>query len=177
MSGGTKFPTDDSKALANSLLRSGQQEAIKMKNPSGPSLRDITPHTTHSRAGSLPKMATANVGEYDSDPLVQYLKKQDKQEPSDGRTMGKEWPDGLRGRSDNQLEDNFDNHPSDNHWGARLTSEDPGPTEHQHKNSTGDWREKVQTIFDNRTPPRDKCHDKDHEPTVGEVDAILKKFA
>jgi len=148
-----------------------------MTRGSGPTVRDITPHVSQSRAGSLPKLATTNVpNEYESDPLVQYLKKTDKQEPADGRTMGKSWPEGKRPHDDNQVEDNCESLPLGEE-ADRLVMEDPQATDSLKSHGIEDWRQFLRTIFDSRTPPRDKCREKDHPATVGEVDALLKKFA
>jgi hypothetical protein len=173
--GNTKFPTDDSKSYANSLLHNSQQEALKMKkNPS--TLRSITPHVSESRAGSIPKLGTANVpSEYGNDPLVQYLKMHNPQEPADGRTMGKTWPEGKRPHPDNLLDDNEANEPLGDEVDPKTLGE-VSPTTTMKEKGIEEWRDYLQHIFDSRKPPRDKLYNKDHPATVGEVDALLAKF-
>ena len=178
VSGGTKFPTDDSKAFANSLLRQGQRSAETMSRPSGPSIHAIASHSSSAKAGSLPKL-----GSVADDPLIQYLRKhaQDKYEEvgpvvdSDGRTCGKDWPKGERAYTTGELDQNRDAMPKGKEE-FELTSQPPIPTDRMTEIGIEPWRVLLREMFDTKTPPRDKLYHKDHPSTVGEVDTLLRKF-
>ena len=73
--GGTKFPTQDSKSMSNSLLTKSQTSAEKGPTPSTRSLTPTgpsVPQVTGVSQGTMPKVGSA----MKNDPLVRYLKKQ-----------------------------------------------------------------------------------------------------
>jgi hypothetical protein len=150
--GGTKFPTDDSKQYAQGLLTKSQKSLVN------------------------PKLA--EVGAYMNDPLVQYLKKQAEamvEVGPDRRTAGLNWSKGYRPHDKGELEYNEDDMPKGKEE-FEMTSEPPVPTARMEEQGIDRWRGTLHQLFDSTTPPRRKLYEKDYSPTVGEVDAVLKKF-
>ena len=157
ITGGTKFPTDDSKSFAEKNLQESQGKAevgpaplmAKLK-PKGPSVQDIAPKPSTSTAGSLPKIGHAMY----NDPLIQYLRKQ---------AM--------------KVEDNHDAVPTQ----KSETPEDPGdgqdPTmsPEQERLGVNPHEEYLRSLFDNTGGMRQKYKQKEHPATSGQVDRILKR--
>jgi len=176
--GGTRFPTEDSKLFATSQLRQGQKAVETMTRPSGPSINAIAAHSSSAKAGSLPKLGSAT-----DDPLIAYLRKhaQEKYEAAgpvvagDERTCGKDWPKGKREYTTGEFEQNRDDMPRGKEE-FELTSQPPIPTDRMAEVGIEPWRVMLREMFDTKTPPRDKLYHKDHPESVGEVDALLRKF-
>jgi hypothetical protein len=157
ITGGMKFPTDDSKGFAKKNLEESQGKAevgpaplmAKLK-PKGPTVQDVAPKPSTSTAGSLPKIGHA----MQNDPLIVYLRKQ---------AM--------------QVEDNHDALPQQ----QSETPEDPGdgqdPTmsSRQQRVGVNPHQEYLRSIFSNRKGIRQKYTQKDHPATSGQVDKILKR--
>lgn len=87
--GGTQFPTQDSLQYSKSLLQKGRNamEMSSSSNPnqlgkSGPTTKDITPNLGTTK-GDLPQFKGASMDKIANDPLVQYLKKQAQDSPSE----------------------------------------------------------------------------------------------
>jgi len=186
--GGVRFPTEDSKQLATSLLHQGQKSVEKTMKSSGPSIRDIAAKPSNSLAGSLPKLGSAS-SKLMNDPLIQYLRKHAAKNwesaqryteagpvvAEDGRTAGKDWPAGERPYDGPELEQNRDNMPL-GHEEFEMTSEPPIATDEMVDKGVDEWRGYLRKLFEEHTPPREKLYEKDKPPTVGEVDALLRKF-
>jgi len=157
ITGGMKFPTDDSKGFARKNLEEAQGKAevgpaplmAKLK-PKGPTIQDIAPKPSTSTAGSLPKIGHA----MQNDPLIQYLRKQAMKVEDNHDAVP-------------QLQSESPEDPGD--------GQDPMPSTEQERLGVNPHQEYLRKMFSTRKGFQQKYEQKEHPATAGQVDKILKR--
>lgn len=180
--GTIKPPTDDSKTFAAQSLKASQSVAGVGPRPrvqEGPSIRDLAAHPTNSRAGSLPKLGSSMT--FQSDPLVQYLRKVAANLLETNHSTGPIESDNLVLPEPKEMIDAGPSKALEDNADAMVRAEpvernlkddrDPSfPAQAEQKSEKGLY---LGGLFDVTSGARPKYKEKVFEPDLGVIDRVL----
>lgn len=167
--GGTKYPTNDSKQPIQSHLAKSKRRAevgptptLARLKPTGPKVSEIVPTFDQNL---MPKVSAAMSSLIENDPLVRYLSKIAAEDaPPKKVTTGES----------GALPDNKEDMPTSKS-DSELVSSPPEMPDELESQGQSQWKRYLQATFDHARGITEKNKAKDHAPTKGSVDKVLKK--
>lgn len=162
ITGGMKFPTDDSKSFAKKNLEEAQGKAevgpaplMEKLKPKGPTVQDIAAKPSNSTAGSLPKIGSVML----HDPLIKFLREDHLKK--------------VAAQVENNLKDSVKDAPQEKKEDPG-DGQDPTPPPKLETEGVNPHRQYLEKIFSNKSGIRKRYDQREAPATPGQVDKVLK---